>query len=118
MPAPSEEEMKLAGIARDSAVVRSTRAVTVHVQAAWKSSVTRRRAAAAAASWRQVSMPDRLRMVSVGIIAAMGVHILLVLLDTRALEPFTLLVPGALLVLACASWVAARSLARLLGTPR
>lgn len=107
-----EREAGLGGLFRPSVLGRSLLAMGRTLERSWLASGTRRALAAATGAWDGLRVLERLRVTAIAVATAMVVHLLLVFTAARVVEPFALLVPGSVLVLAVIVYAAAGPIAR------
>jgi hypothetical protein len=93
-----DDEGRLIDVAGRSLLIVALVGAGRHIDAAWRSSATRRHVVApVATALGALRGGERLRLVAVVGVVGMAVHIALLLVDPRGVEPLRLLVPGAVL---------------------
>jgi hypothetical protein len=100
----------LGSLLRHSWIGRALMVPARHLEGAWEGSRTRHLVLAAAADLQRLSIAHKLQVAAVGGAVAMVLHIVLVLVGARTVEPLTLVVPTLVLVVcvvgfACAARV-------------
>ena len=110
----SELDRELAPILADSWIARRLSATVRVIHRAWRGSWSRRRAADVTDPVRRLSRAQRLQTAAIVGVVAMAAHIGLVVLDARAIEPLTLLLPALVIVVCGVLFVSAERMSRLL----
>jgi hypothetical protein len=101
-------------LASDSMIGRWLDAVACSLATAWQLSSTRRWLLPGLDAWRLTRGAPRLRAVGAAALVAMATHVVLMLVDARAIEPLTFVVPAVVSAIAAVMIVMAAPLARWL----
>ena len=110
----SSSDQHITELALRSRIVRLVTTPVRYGRAAWRDSTTHRHLSTLTHECGGLARYLRLRLIAAAVGIAMVVHMLLVVTAPRAVEPFALVVPAVVTVLAAALFAAARYVAHLL----
>ena len=111
---PSQLDRELAPILADSWIARCLSATARVIGRAWRHSIARHSLTNAGDAIRRLPSVQRLQAAALVGVVAMAVHIVLVVLDARSLEPLTLLLPVLVIAVGAGVFVSAERVSRLL----